>query len=370
MKSVNGSIIFLRETARHQFGRMFTCLLCSLILVSGLGCQQEIERDEDEGPLVVVTYGGGAYQASHIEAFIRPFEESFEVDLESVVWGAEYGKLLDMVRSGRVPWDVIEVTGAQFARGIRDRVFEPLSVSIDEAIFRPIPASPAVHPLGVPNVYWSTVLAYRRSDFPSAEPRNWSDFWDVNRFPGPRALYDDPRGNLEFALLADGVAMRDLYPLDVDRAFSKLDEIKPHVRVWWQDGTEPVRLLLTNQVTLTSAWSGRIFASAQAREEINYKWEGAAHELDYWVIPRGSRKVNLASEFIRFASRPERMAHQAELTAYGPANLLAVTKVKKEVLLHLPTENSNWNRSFVINSNWWAEHESVVIARWISWKNR
>ena len=46
------------------------------------------------------------------------------------------------------------------------------------------------------------------------------------------------RGNLEFALIADGVAPGDVYKVlatseGVDRAFRKLDQLKPYI-VWWQ----------------------------------------------------------------------------------------------------------------------------------------
>jgi putative spermidine/putrescine transport system substrate-binding protein len=53
----------------------------------------------------------------------------------------------------------------------------------------------------------------------------------VRRFPGPRSLRNHPVDNLEFALLADGAAMDKLYPIDMDRAFRKLDEIRQHVAV-------------------------------------------------------------------------------------------------------------------------------------------
>ena len=327
-------------------------------------------RSSDVESITVVSYGGGAYQQSHIDAFFRPFSERDGTIIEPVVWGAEYGRLSEMVSSRRVPWDVVEVTAAQYARGVRDSLFERLSEQVPDSEFRPISGAPGPQPFGVPNVYWSTVLAYQPRAFPKQSPSTWQDFWDVQRFPGPRALYDDPRGNLEFALIADGVAPGNLYPLDVERAFRKLDQIKPHIRVWWNDGTEPVRLLLTQQVALTSAWSGRIFASPQARDTLGYSWSGAAHELDYWVIPRGSRNVERANRFIRFASQPGPMARQAELTAYGPANTLALAAVDSSVLPHLPTAETNWAVSFVINSEWWALHEEELQGRWLQWKNR
>ena len=63
-------------------------------------------------------------------------------------------------------------------------------------------------------------------------PASWADFWDVKKFPGKRALRKGPKYTLEFALMADGVAPKDVYKVlagkdGQDRAFKKLDELKP-----------------------------------------------------------------------------------------------------------------------------------------------
>lgn len=319
--------------------------------------------------LTVVTYGGGEYQKSHIDAFLKPFEKASGAKTQSVVWGAEFARLSEMVRSADPSWDVVEVTAAQFARGKRDGLFAKIVPPLEPDTFKTIDGAPPVSDVGVPNVYWSTVLAYRKDAFPQP-PQEWKDFWDTQKYPGARAMYDDPRGNLEFALLADGVPLRELYPLDVERAFAKLQTLRPHIRVWWKDGTEAVRLLLTQQVDMSSAWSGRIFASAQARQNLGYAWRGAAHELDYWVIPKSSAQQDLSSQFIKLASSAGPMARQAELTAYGPANALALDKVDKQVLPHLPTTPANWDVSFVIDADWWAQNEANITSRWVQWRNQ
>lgn len=323
-------------------------------------------KPTDQRSLTVVSYGGGAYQESHRKSFIEPFSEITGVPVHSAVWNAEYGKLKAMVESGRVDWDVVEVTAAQFARGSRDNLFQKLSVKPHDGEFLPN----SVMDTGVANVYWGTVAAYRKADFMGDHPTSWKDFWDTHRFPGGRALYDDPRGNLEFALLADGVPAAKLYPLDIERAFRKLDQLKPSVRVWWTDGTQPVQLLLTNSVTMSSAWSGRIFANPQAMADLGYSWEGGALELDYWVIPRGSRNTDAASRFILFASLPYTMATQAELIGYGPVNLTALTFISDKTKPHLPTYAPNRTLSFVVDARWWSAHEEEIKARWIGWKSR
>lgn len=336
------------------------CAVLALVIFSNCG------RPKPNTELTVVSYGGGSYQESHKKAFCEPFSQQIGYPVNSVVWNADYGKLKTMVESGNVPWDVVEVTAAQYARGHKENLYVPLSELPPDGEFIP----QTVLPDAVGNVYWGTVLAFRRDKFTDKQPKTWTDFWNVRDFPGPRALYDDPRGTLEFALLADGVSKESLYPLDVDRAFKKLDEIKPQIRVWWSDGSQPVQLLLNGTVAMSAAWNGRIYASEQARSELGYSFNGAALELDYWVIPRGSRNQEAASKFIIFASRPDNLGHQTEMIGYGPVNRTALNHVSEKVRTQLPTYDENWKVSFVVDADWWSANEEKVKARWLTWKSK
>jgi putative spermidine/putrescine transport system substrate-binding protein len=318
-------------------------------------------------PLTVVSYGAGAYQDSHIEAFEKPFGLKSGVQVASVTWRAEYNKLSEMVTSGKVTWDVVDVTAAQFSRGMADGLFAKLTVLPTEGKF----LKGAVSDYGVGNVYWATGIAFKPSRYGNAPPSTWADFWDVKKFPGTRALYDDPRANIEFALLASGVPKADLYPLTdqkIDIAFNKLEELRPYVRVWWSDGSQPLQLLLNDSVTLSSIWNGRVFASPQGRKELTFAWDGAALELDYWIIPRGSPKVDLASQFVFFASQPSTMAKQAELIGYGPVNVAALDALPIEVRRQLPTYPTNFEASFVVDAGNWQKREDQLRARWLQFK--
>jgi len=316
--------------------------------------------------ITVVSYGGGSYHQSHVDAFIEPYKKLTGINIDPLVWNAEYGKLKTMVENKQVPWDVVEVTDAQFIRGKSENLFEKLTLLPDTSNF----IKGTVNEYGVANVYWTTVLAYNINSFPNRKPSTWKDFWNVKDFPGKRALYDDPRGNLEFALIADGVSKDSLYPLDINRAFNKLDEIKPYIKVWWKDGTQPVQLLNDKSVDLTSAWNGRIFSLGSANTQIEFSWNGAVSELDWWVIPRGSNNIETASRFIVFASEPEKMAKQAQIVGYGPVNKTSFTYIPDSIRHQLSTFQKNWDASFVIDSEWWSENENAMMKRWIEWKSK
>jgi len=63
----------------------------------------------------------------------------------------------------------------------------------------------------IAKIYFSGVLGYNAQVFPTGKhPRTWADFWDAQKFPGPRMLADLASGAIdrEFALVADGDRIR------------------------------------------------------------------------------------------------------------------------------------------------------------------
>ncbi len=352
----------LKTQPRRLLGAFLAIMASAGLLSSCNGSKQGGTSATEE--ITVVSYGGGAYQNSHKQAYGEPFTKETGVKVNSVIWEAKFDKLKAMVDSGKVTWDVVDVTASQYAQGHKDGLFADLQTRPNQEGF----PEGTVNADGVASVYWGTVLAYSKEAFPKEAPKTWKDFWDTKRFPGARSLYDNPRGNLEFALLADGVAKDKLYPLDVERAFRKLDQIKPDVEVWWKSGVEPLQLLSSKKVVLASVWSGRIYASKQAQKEVGSTWSDAALELNYWVIPRGSAKVAAASQFIEQASKAQAMAQQSKIVGYGPANQDALKLLPEEISKQLPTYAENWDQSFVVDAKWWAENEKEIAARWREWK--
>jgi len=126
----------------------------------------------------------------------------------------------------------------QWLRASREGLAEPIDWTIVKEDDLP-PSAVVADGFGIAQNILGTALCYRSGKYRDGGPSSWADFWDVKKFPGSRSLClsDSPR-TLIFALLADGVPRDQLYPLDIDRAFKKLDQIKPHVKVWWREGTQ------------------------------------------------------------------------------------------------------------------------------------
>src|SRR5258708_37970722 len=85
---------------------------------------------------------------------------------------------------------------------------------------------------GIANYLFSYVIAYDTAKFGGKAPKSWADFWNLKEFPGKRTMRKDIQGSLEAALMADGVPLEKVYPIDVPRAFTKLKEINNDTIVW------------------------------------------------------------------------------------------------------------------------------------------
>ena len=109
-------------------------------------------------------------------------------------------------------------------------------------------------------------------------------------------MRNHPTDNLEFALIADGVPMDKLYPIDFDRAFKKLDQIKPHVTVWWSTGQQPAQLLLDKEVVLATGWNGRFYDIIKKGAPIEIEWNEGALKQGSFVIPQGRQERLLGAE--------------------------------------------------------------------------
>src|SRR5580704_6265028 len=185
---------------------------------------------------------GGAYQKAQTVGILDPAAKKLDITVNQDSIPDAWPAIKTQVASGKPTWDVVDVPTGYCLRGGEQGLIEKLD-------FAKLPNAAAMPenyrtPYSVAYEFYSSVLAYSQTRYPAgATPDSWADFWDVKKFPGRRALRNHPLATLEAALMADGVAPDQLYPLDVDRAFKKLEEIKPYITVWWTSGAQSAQLL-------------------------------------------------------------------------------------------------------------------------------
>ncbi|MDM7459468.1 MAG: ABC transporter substrate-binding protein [Paracoccus sp. (in: a-proteobacteria)] len=335
-----------------------------------------------QGTVEVMSWGG-AYSAAQIEAFNRPFTEKTGIRVNMIDVDNPATPILAQVQAGNVTVDLASVGYADAARLCDEGAVIPL----DHDMLLPAPdGTPAVDDFldgGLAECFvatdvYATILAYDASRFDADVPQTIADLFDLDRFPGKRGLLNAPRFNLEMALMADGVPVDEVYAEllteeGLERAFAKLDTIKPHV-VWWETGAQPPQLLADGEVVMSQAYNGRIFnATVDEGRDFRIVWDGQIYEMEGWVIPDGAPNPENALEYLKFTTGPEALARAAMQISYGPpressAPLVGTYKDTDIAMSpNLPTSPENMGNALAYDNEFWVDHMSELTERFRAW---
>lgn len=214
-------------------------------------------------------------------------------------------------------------------------------------------------------------LAWNTDAFPEGSaPTKLSDIFDTEKFPGKRCMYQYPQfgGTLESALLADGVAPEDLYPLDVDRALAKLDTIKDDI-VWWSDGDESIRLLTTGECDLGMTWSGRVFnAVNKDNAPLALTWDEALYTSAYYALPKNApnEKAGRALLAMMIQDKQGLIDFVDQMTYITPRSDIALDEYDEAVQPFLAV-GDNVTASIREDAQYYAENISDLVTKFNSW---
>ena len=311
-----------------------------------------------------------------MQAFVQPYREARGRWVNVETYGGGLQEIRAQVRSLNVTWDVVSIKLGDAARGCTEGLLQPIDPSMLPAGPGGAPASSdfyegALQECAVGQAIWSLVVAFD-PDLLRARPSRLADFFDPRRVPGPRGLRKTPRVNLEWALMADGVSPERVYETlstekGLERALAVLGRIKPGI-VWWTDLSEPVELLETGRVVMSTAWNGAVQTAVKEEgARLDILWDGQVWGINAWSIVKGSNRLREAMDFIAFASEPERQAVLAALSFSGPARKSANNLVSPAIRTALPTAIENQRNALQLDEKWWAEHGAEMEARFSVW---
>ncbi|MGE8942895.1 ABC transporter substrate-binding protein [Leptospira interrogans] len=313
---------------------------------------------------ITVSSWGGAFQKAQREAWFNLVEKELGITIKEETTSG-IADVRAQVASGRPTWDLS--TQGAYTCALLEK--EGKLEKLDPAIV----ADPGVAP-NLKSDYWisqivySVAIGWRKKAFEKA-PTGWAAFWDTKTFPGQRSLRRHPIYNLEAALIADGVPMDKLYPLDVDRAFKKLAEVKPHVLVWWASGAQSAQVLQDGEVDMVGAWNGRIQAAMADKSaksgELAITFDQQMLVSDCWLIPKGAPNKDLAMKAIAIMMRPEVQARLPQYINYAPSNTKAFDTglISKEKMAELPNSPENIGKGFVMSVDWWVQNTDEMVKR-------
>jgi putative spermidine/putrescine transport system substrate-binding protein len=318
-------------------------------------------------PLSVMSFGG-AYQEAQRKAVFSAYAEETGRAVSEQEYGGEIAKIKAMIDSGNTTIDVVDVDAPTLLQGCDEGIFE----RIDWEKIGPKSEwlAGTTSDCGVGTIVYATILSFDEEKL-AKKPTKLADLFDLTNFPGKRGLWKNPATNLEFALLADGVAPDAVYdtlatPDGLDRAFAKLDTIKDQI-VWWEAGAQAPQLLASGEVTMTTAWNGRIFNANKEGRKFGIVWDNQILDSNYWVIPKGAKDMEGSLAFIRFAVEPNVLAGIAKYIPYGPVRRTAAAEVTPEDAKNLPTSTDNLTTSLTLDNAFWADHGDEIRKRFTTW---
>ena len=318
------------------------------------------EKLKGSGEVIVASWGGAVLDAQLIST-IDPFQELTGIKV-TVAESPDPSKIKAMVDTGNIEWDVVWL-------GLGDVLaLDGYWEEMDYSYFDLENISPEfVGKHSLASVLFAEILAYRTDAFPEP-PQNWTDFWDVEKFPGGRAMPAAAQlPFVEAAVMAAGVPKEEVYPVDLDLAFESFDKIKPHVVKWWEAGAQPPQMLTDNEVPMSVAFNGRITPIQKDGAPVDIQWNQGLLARDDLAIIKGAPNKENAFKFCAFASLPAPQARFSMQIPYGFVNTKAAELIPAAVLATLPASPEILPNLLLRDEQWWAENRGPLLDRWNEW---
>ncbi|SHI03167.1 ABC transporter substrate-binding protein [Pollutimonas bauzanensis] len=331
----------------------------SLAAVAGIGAPAWVRRAHAAEPLVMVSYGG-SYADALKEVIADPFTKASGVPVQ-ILNTPDLAKVKAQVTSGSVNWDIFDASGPLIMAGSSAGYWEAIDTNI-------VPTSKVVGGVGadrVPNYIFCGGVAWNSEQHSSKQPRNFKDLWDIEKFPGRRALRNRVSETLEMALLADGVSPKDLYPLDVERGFKALDRLKPQVRKWFEQTPQMVTLIQSKEIDWIYAYPNRIRVAQESGIPLEFSFDQTLNLFNYMAVLKGSKRRKEAMEYIAFALQPQIQANLADKLGLAPV-VAGAEKLMKEASRRWLPDLNNPNNVFV-DDEYWGKHYVELDKRFKEW---
>jgi putative spermidine/putrescine transport system substrate-binding protein len=307
--------------------------------------------------VVVIASYGGSYQDNQRKAYFEPFQRETGIRIiEST--GDTVARIRSMVLSGNTEWDACVCATADFPYLSANNLLEKIDYTqIDPRTVAELDPE-GVKPFGVGVVFSSQVISFSTKAFPNGtNPKSWADAWNVEKFPGPRLF---PAASyvvqpVEPALMASGVPMDKIYPLDLARAYQMFTKIRPNVVRWVTSSAAAPQALVDGEAVITMANASRVADIKKGGAAVDFVWDQGIASVGYFGVPRGAKHFKNAMKFIDFVARAEPQAAMAKLSPFGPVNRRSFDLLDDAVKKSLTSYPENKAKQLVQNEESWSE---------------
>jgi putative spermidine/putrescine transport system substrate-binding protein len=339
---------------------------------TGITEMPTIARYDFKGKTITLGVWGGYSGDSIKTAFVDPFELATGATVNVEEYGADAtAKVKADVQAGIHDYDLVSGWGA----------LDMVAVARDAGALQPIDYSrvpnsgdlmeQAKFEYAIGQYVCSTHFTYNPKYFPNGGPDDAAKFYDVTDYPGPRALVGfSPTGMLEQALIADGVAVKDLYPLDVDRAFRELDKVKPSIAKWWNSGAEIFQTSMDEEAVAGDYWIAHAYRAQDAGANIVISFKDASLLADAWAIPVNAQNLDVVYAFLNYTIDGKRAANYTRIMGYAPLVKDAYQYLTPEESMKLATYPANEAQGFWVNVPYWEANFAKLTERYLEWQSK
>ncbi|WFU51677.1 ABC transporter substrate-binding protein [Sinorhizobium terangae] len=352
---------------------MKTKLVIGLYALAALSLASSAAPARAQDRQVVVSGSGGSYEKAMREYWFDPFEKATGIKVVSVPTGStEEGraKVEAMIKSGNVTWDIFGE--GEIEAEAPDHLTRADDISDFCMQFKDrsdlVPGSCRASSISL--LRGATLIVYNKERFPNGGPSTWKEFWDAKNFPGVRSFSASAsaRTQLTAALLADGVPTDKLYPMDVDRAFKKLDELRPDVGLWWTNGDQQVQGFRNGEYDAGVMYMTRVMALKNEGQPIAWSYNGAIMLGDRYAVVKGAPHKAEALELLKFyLDSPEIQGKICEALSCVPPSKDAVKYMTEQARATMPSDEEISSKMVVPDPKWINDNQQMLIDRWNSW---
>lgn len=327
-----------------------------------------ILRAQDRS-LKVGVYGG--YFKDSFDSNIFPdFTSATGIAVESVAEPTGEAWLVQLeqaAKAGVAPADVSMMSQVAMLKGQSTELWAPIDTSkianYDDLLGQFVNKYPDGRVAGIGAVAWYITLVTNTDAYPEA-PDSWAALWDPANADklGLLALVSNSfLLEVTAKTYLGGTGALDTEE-GLNKAFEKLAEVKPNVRLWYRDEAQFEQALKSGEIPMGQYYHDVTGLAAADGHPVRstFPKEGGIQDSGCWALSRASDKVEEAHVFIDYMSQPAIQATLSRKVGTAPTlkrDLLDLTaeefaSVSSDIDPIIPRYDLYQTKSDWLNQKW------------------